>query len=376
MVVTAIECDMGSDVDLKDLILLVREECRFHYLHDAANLRMCDELSLLAVHGGAEITVEVMDIALGNFQIVLVQRQMIAGRHGLGDACGVLHGRDILLDPLGHLGDVAGMLPVCDDRGTRLALHVEARHGDEIVCTQLNASGGAALKIDVDLEAVIDLVVGVVGAMAADALDFFVGDELQHLVDHVNAPVKDHAAAMRLFTAPVGRDSARAVDAGSDVECFADLAALNQALDGEEVNVPTAILVNGKERARFLRCGDHAVNRGTAHFNRLFADDMLACLQPCDDQFLVNVVRNGDHDSVNRRVGKDCFVGFINVNAVCDSRITANLANVISTGKGGDITLEKLGAMPCALSAVADNCDVLHAVSPCGNREVREFLRL
>ncbi len=158
---------------------------------------------------------------------------------------------------------------------------------------------------------------------------------------------------------PVGGDAAGAVDARLDIDRLADLSALDQGADGEEVDVETAVLVNGEELSRLLRGSRHFVKIGDGEGNGLFADHVLARLERADDDLLMYVVRCGAEDDVHLRVGERLLKGRVGVDAVFLCGIDSLFGNIVDTGERHDVALLRPVRVPCALSAVTDDRKIL-----------------
>ena len=105
----------------------------------------------------------------------------------------------------GH--DAGAVAPVIDLGGAASAGHVKARQADKVRCADLNACVKTALKVEVELEAVVHFIVGYVLKSAEDAFNPAVVNYAEHLVDEMDAPVIKHSAAVLLVASPVAGDA-------------------------------------------------------------------------------------------------------------------------------------------------------------------------
>ena len=103
-----------------------------HHAKDAARLGEGDDRLGFAVDRKDEVTVEIVDVGRGAGPIVLVEGDLVAGRHGFGDAGGGLHGKDVGFVPRLTVSDAGILPPVGDEGASLLRLQIEAREGEEI----------------------------------------------------------------------------------------------------------------------------------------------------------------------------------------------------------------------------------------------------
>ena len=218
-----------------------------------------------------------MNVAYRALRFVHVKGNFVARSHCLGYACGGLNGENLFLVPRLHTGYLRVFLPVLNNSTAFLALQIKSRHSDKVICANLYIGGLSAFKIHCKLKAVVYLRVSDVGLGAVNSYYLFPYD-LQNLVDKVNAPVKNHTAALCFGTAPVARNTARAVNTGFNVNKLADFTRLHNFLHCKIVNIPPSVLVNGEKLTRFIGGSGHFVKSGDRHLDRLFADDIFACL--------------------------------------------------------------------------------------------------
>ena len=357
----------GSDVGFHALVGVGGGEGGLHDLEDPADLRQLDQGLRFAADGFAEVAVELMDVGDRAVRFVDVQGDVVPGGHGLGDAGGHLLGEDVLLVPGLQLGDFGVFPPVHDLGGAVFALHVEPGEGEEVIGAQLDAGFGAVGEENPQVEAVVYLVVGVVGGFAPDADDLVLAaGDLEELVDHVDAPVQHHAAAVLLVAAPVAGDAPGAVDPGLDVQEVADLAAVGDFFHGQEVHVPAAVLVDGEKLAALFGGVGHFVKGCHGHFHGLFTDDVFARFQGADDQLLVAVVGGDDGDGLDAFVGQDLLKGIVTPDARLPDLLLLHGVDVVNAGKLRHVAFQKLAAVPLALSAVADDGDsgLFHKIVP------------
>ena len=295
-----------------------------------------------------------MNVGGGTLELVGVDGQLVTGSHGLGDTCGGLYGKDLLLVPSLELCYLTLLLPILDKSRARLGLHIESRHSDEVIGANLNGCALAALKGEVKVKSVVNLGGGDIGGLAVYASDLL-GNELKHLVDEVNAPVEDHTAAGSLVASPVGGNTSRAVDSRLDIDNLADLTRVNEALDSKEVNVPASVLVN-RELAAVLLCRlYHLVELADRESNGLLADNVLACVQSSYNYILVYVVGGSAENDVNLGICDELLKRCVDVNAVFLCRVHSLLGDVIDSRESNNVALICPVSVPGALTAVTND---------------------
>src|SRR5699024_6322839 len=135
----------------------------------------------------------------------LVHGVGVPGGHGLGKALAHEDGGGVLVLPAAQHHHPAGVAEVLDFRCALVAAQVPVGQGDEVAGAHFHGGGDAALEHHVHDEAVVHLVVGDVGHLGVNLFDFL-GDHQHNAVQQVHAPVKHHAAALFLDTAPVAGD--------------------------------------------------------------------------------------------------------------------------------------------------------------------------
>ena len=150
------------------------------------------------------------------------------------------------------------------------------------------------------------------------------------------------------------------MNTGLYTDNLADFARTDYLLYRTEINVPASVLVNGENLAGGLCGGAHTVKLGNRQSNRLFANNVMSACKAVYHKGLVNVVGGSHNNDVNRFVGKNCFVIFINEDAVCPGGLTSYLFNIVGACKGANVAFQYLGTMPGSLSAVAYNCNFFH----------------
>ncbi len=213
--------------------------------------------------------------------------------------------------------------------------------------------------IHIHLKTVIDFGVGEVVATAIYRQQFAVGDYVDYLVDEVDAPVEHHAAAVFFLFAPVAGNAERTVDARLDGIDVAEVAALIYVAHDEEFAVPTAVLMNGKEFAGALRCGDHFFKIGRAESDGFFTDDVFAGLKSGYAKRLVKIVWDGKSYDVDFGVGQNRFKRGVCVNAVFFGNFATLGIDVINTPKCYDVAVLNVLAVPAAHATVTDDHYVL-----------------
>ena len=224
------------------------------------------------------------------------------------------------------------------------------------------------------LEPVVDLVVGDMVEPALDGLDVIAEDHAG-LVDEVDAPVVQHAAAVFLDASPVGGNPAAAVDAALDVDDLADLAGIVDLLHSEGVHVKAAVLVNGEDLPGLVRRGDHALQGFHGQRHRLFGDHVLPGLQSRDGDFLVHVVGRGDGDHVDGGIRQQRLSRFVDLHPVRGGLGLLGRIDVVNAGEFHNVAGQNiLDVKAGAHSAVSDHCCVFlhsrHSISPTADAAV------
>ncbi len=129
-------------------------------------------------------------------------------------------------------------------------------------------------------------------------------EQLQGLVEHVRAEVVQQAAARRGRFAPALLDvGAETVEVRLEAAYAAQRAAAEQRLQGQEIGVPAAVVVNAEHAAVFPGAGDQGFRLGAADGEGLVDDHVLAGQQGGVRQGEVGLVRRGDHHQFDGRVG-------------------------------------------------------------------------
>ena len=151
-------------------------------------------------------------------------------------------------------------------------------------------------------------------ATAVNAGDLSVIYDTYHLVDEVNAPVKDHSATVDLLSSPVAGDPARALNSRFYREYLTELALLIKVTHNDVICVPTAVLMSCKKLSVFFRCGDHFFKIGRIKCYRLFRNDIFACLHSLNGEGLVVIVRCCYRDKLYARVAEKLLERRVGVN--------------------------------------------------------------
>ena len=210
----------------------------------------------------------------------------------------------------------------------------------------------AALKHEAESEAVVDLVVGDVLEIAANGFNV-PSDDVEHLVDQVNAPVEKHSAAVLLGSAPVGRNTAASVDAGFDIDDLADLTGVVDLLHCEKIDVETAVLVNREFHAVFLRALDQSFERFERERYRLLHDNVFACVHARDSDFLMNVVRDCNGDKLDLLVCEKLLTRSVSTDPAALRKSALLGKNIVDSRERNDIAVLYVVDVPRAHSAVA-----------------------
>ena len=221
----------------------------------------------------------------------------------------------------------------------------------------LDPCGEVALKVQIQLEAVVHLVVGDVVATAVKAFHLAVVHDAHHLVDQMHAPVKNHTAAVLLVTSPVTGNTTGALDSRLYAEHLAQLSRRIDLLHHQVIAVPTAVLVCRKQPTGAVGGVDHLLQILMVQGHGLFADDVFAGFHCLNGERHMQFVRNGEGENVHRFVRQDGFKRIIYENTVFPCELTAFLFDIPDAGKLGNVAFQQVTGVPAAHSAVSDYND-------------------
>ena len=327
---------------------------------------MGDALLALAVNGADEVAVVVVDVGVRLRDGLLGNGLLVSGSHGLGDAGGGDHGNHFLLVVVVAPDHAGGLTPIGDQGGAVAADHVEAGQTDEVGGAHLHVDRQIVLKVHLQLEAVVHQLVGDVIALAPDLLESLVLHDTHDLVDEVDTPVQNHAAALGGILTPVPGDTAGAVATGLDVVHGAQLTALVDVPHDQKLTVPAAVLVDRKELAGGLGGVDHLLEIGGGQGNGLLADDVLARGQSLEGQGLVLIVGDGDGDEIHRGIPQKLLQGCVGMDASGLSQRALGGLNIVNTHQIDDVAVLEEATVPAAHTAVTDDCRIFlcHDVIP------------
>ena len=199
---------------------------------------------------------------------------------------------------------------------------------------------------------------------AMDRGDLFVKD-LKKLVDKVNAPVKDHSAAVLLFSAPVAGNTAATVDSRFNIDDLADLATFLDLLHCEEVNVKASVLVNGEDLTALFSRRDHLIKLVGVHSYGLFADNVLPCFKRLNDDLHMGVVGDSNGNHIYLLVSQNSLERIVCKNASFASKLCLFGVDIVNTGERNHVTFKRVLGMPATHSAVTDDNKIfLHIIIP------------
>src|SRR5699024_9172290 len=148
----------------------------------------------------------------------MFQRAGLTGCHGLGQAGSSNNRFDFAFVLVTVNDDFAVFeIPAVEDSSTDCALHVPARQIDKVGGTDFDAVNQTALKGDIHLEAVVNLLIGYMVHSCVNRSNLL-RNHHKHLVNQMYAPVQHHAAAICLALSPVTGNSAETMYTGLDIE--------------------------------------------------------------------------------------------------------------------------------------------------------------
>ena len=331
----------------------------FHDLHIHHHLVMGDDLLLLPVDGLDEVAVEIMHIGGRLGDLLGGDGFLVPGCHGLGDAGRRSDRNHILLAVVVAPHHPGGHGPVRDQGGAVGTGHVEPGHIDEVGGADLHMGGQVAVKVHFQLEAVVHQLIGDMVTLAPDLPQGAVGDDAHDLVDEVNAPVQDHAAAMLRLLPPVAGDAPGAVDTGLDMVYLPQFSAAVDVPHEQKFPIPPAVLVNREEAAILVGRIDHLLQILGAQRDRFLADDMLARRHGLDGQGLVQVVGDGNGDKIHRRVVQKSLKGGVRMDAVLFGDLAPLRLYIVDTHQIDHIAPLHVIGVPGTHAAVADDGRIL-----------------
>lgn len=146
------------------------------------------------------------------------------------------------------------------------------------------------------------------------------------------------------------------MNARLDVEHIAEKPLVVDFLHREEILVPAAVLVYGKDLSAFVCRVDHFLQIAARKCDRLFAHDIFACMQCGDRKRFVAVVRRRGENHINAFVCQHVFKAVISAVAKIAGRLLALFLDIVHTGKlqAFDAAFDQL-AVPVTHSAKANN---------------------
>lgn len=127
-------------------------------------------------------------------------------------------------------------------------------------------------------------------------------EHAQQLVDQMNPPVVEHAAACHRVSPPAEANAPLAVNAGLDGGDISDFSALHGLTGHEIIFIPTAVLMNGKNAACLFGSGNDLFQLIRIHGDGFFAHNVFSGLQAGNGQLGMDVIGRADEDQRNALV--------------------------------------------------------------------------
>ena len=183
---------------------------------------------------------------------------------------------------------------------------------------ELDLAGHTVVKTKKDLEVVVHLKVDDVAKICKYRCDFCAFHHKQHLVDKMNAPVEQHAAAFADIHMPVMHISVEAVETALYRVHIADAACIVDGLHGAEVFVKSSLMVNGKFDAALFADLSHIIEFFDGHGDRLLADDVFSGFCGLDHQIVMLIVVHDDQHDIDVLIGQKRLVGSVTFDAGLD----------------------------------------------------------
>ncbi len=142
----------------------------------------------------------------------------------------------------------------------------------------------------------------VIGQEFGRDFDRFLAAHKPARLQRVNAHVHQRPAARQIFLyAPFRRGDA-AAESGLDGLQFTEHFFLREAAAFDMARVVLAAITDAQHFAGLLGFGNHLLATFGGNFHRLFAKDVLACLERLDGMFRVQAVWRDDIDDINVRI--------------------------------------------------------------------------
>ncbi|MNI09526.1 hypothetical protein D3C73_626020 [compost metagenome] len=127
----------------------------------------------------------------------------------------------------------------------------------------------------------------------------------------MNAPVQQHAAALRLHMPPVAGNAIGSVHSRFKLEQRSDCPVVVHFLDDPEVFIPPPVLMNHQHTSGSLGRLSHFNELIRGHRDRLLADHMLASSERSKSNLLVHIVRRCNQYGPNLRICQNIFIAGI-----------------------------------------------------------------
>ncbi|MNC24226.1 hypothetical protein D3C75_722770 [compost metagenome] len=173
----------------------------------------------------------------------------------------------------------------------------------------------------------------------------------------MNAPVQQHAAALGLHMPPVARNAVGSMHTRFKLEQCTNRPVVIHFFDDAEVLIPPPVLMDHKHTSgRFGSLG-HFIELFRGQSNRLLADDMLACSECRNGDFLVHVVRCCNQYGFDLRICQDILIAGISGITRCLRGTAAILQQVERSGHLQATVLLNQLCVIASHSAIAYNDD-------------------
>ena len=213
----------------------------------------------------------------------------------------------------------------------------------------------AILQIKHEEEIVLHLRSFYIAGLAEYAPEIVISQHPHQLIDKVNAPVVQHAAAVLLFTAPTEHYSTGSMQSGLDGIHLSQFPGIKDILNDPEVLVPTAVLMYGEEFPVATSRGNHLIQLVHVQSGRLLADDMLAGIRRGNADLHVTVVRHGNQNSVDVLTRKQILQGRKSPEPAFLRHLYPHGVNVVSAYHLNPFNFGSVSVMKSAHSSVANN---------------------
>ena len=202
-------------------------------------------------------------------------------------------------------------LPVLDDGGSVCTQHHPAGQCNEITGANLHENMDTVAQPQIRGKAVIHLGVGHIGHRSVNSLNLGIRIQQQRLIQQMDTPVQNHAAALFRLLTPVAGDTVRAMNTGFNSEYRAQFALCQNLFDRQEVLVPTTVLVHRQEFTGAFRRLHHGLKISGVNGNGFLADYVLTSFHCLNCQRPVQIIGCRNQHQIHRFIRQKCIQAIV-----------------------------------------------------------------